>query len=202
MARLVAEHGEARDALRAAREAIALTLAPADAVGQVRRVAGHFALVAAAGELATEWGLTGWREGEAEAAALKCFRAWIGARGTVGAAEPAAMLGQVRRFLEAHGESRFAPWDAETADRPTINRAGFRKPTQDGSGFEFFVLPEAFKSELCAGFDHRAVARVLIEAGALMADSDGGATRRERLPGMGNARCFRILPSIWGRGDA
>ena len=45
-------------------------------------------------------------------------------------------------------------------------------------------------------------ARVLIEAGALMTDGDGGATRKERLPGMGNARCFRILPAIWGADHA
>jgi uncharacterized protein (DUF927 family) len=202
VARLVAEHAEAREWLRATRDAIAATLAPADAAGQVRRVAQHFALIAAAGELATEWGFTGWPAGEAEAAALACFQAWIGVRGTTGSAEPAAMLGQVRRFLESHGESRFAHWDGDPKDRPTINRAGFRKPTSDGSGFEYFVLPEAFKSELCLGFDHRSVARELVKAGALMTDSDGGATRRERLPGLSHARCYRILPAIWGKDDA
>ena len=201
VAKLVQHYNEARDALRTARDAITATLAPADAAGQVRRVAQRFAMIAAAGELATEWGFTGWPAGEAEAAALACFRAWIGARGTAGSAEPAAMLGQVRRFLEAHGESRFATWDAPEG-RATINRAGFRKPTADGAGFEFFVLAEAFRAEVCAGFDHRAVARVLIEAGALMTDGDGGATRKERLPGMGNARCFRILPAIWGADHA
>jgi uncharacterized protein (DUF927 family) len=201
VARLVKNYTEARDALRTARDAIAATLAPADAAGQVRRVAQRFAMIAAAGELATEWGFTGWPAGEAEAAALACFRAWIGARGTAGSAEPAAMLGKVRQFLEAHGESRFATWDAPEG-RATINRAGFRKPTADGAGFEYFVLAEAFRAEVCAGFDHRAVARVLVEAGALMTDSDGGTTRKERLPGMGNARCFRILPAIWGADHA
>jgi uncharacterized protein (DUF927 family) len=202
VARLVRDYPEARVALRTARDAIAATLAPADAAGQVRRVAQRFALIAAAGELATEWGITGWPAGEAEAAALACFRAWIGARGTAGSAEPAAMLAQVRRFLESHGESRFAPWEGDPKDRPTINRAGFRKPTADGAGVEFFVLAEAFRAEICAGFDDRAVARVLIEAGALLPDSDGGATRKERLPGMDNVRCFRILPTIWGADHA
>ena len=202
VARLVAEYAEARESLRTARDAIAADMATADAAGQVRRVAQRFALIAAAGELATEWGFTGWPAGEAEGAALACFQAWIGARGTKGSAEPAAMLGQVRRFLESHGESRFALWEGDPKDRPTINRAGFRKPTPDGSGFEYFVLAEAFRAELCAGFDHKAVARVLIEAGALATDTDGGATRRERLPGIGKVRCFRILPAIWGKDDA
>ncbi len=200
VSRLVAEHGTARDALRSARNAIAAMLAPADATGQVRRVAQRFALIGAAGELATESGLTGWPEGEAERAATACFQAWLAARGTPGAAEPMAMIAQVRRFLEAHGDSRFTPWDGDSTDRPTINRAGFRKHTADG--LEYFVLPGAFKAELCSGYDHRAVARVLVEAGALLPEGDGGTTRKERLPGMGNVRCFRILPAIWSAGHA
>ena len=106
------------------------------------------------------------------------------------------MLAKVRHFLEAHGESRFTPWDGDHPERPTINRAGFRKTTPDGN--EYFVLPSTFRSEVCSGFDHKAVARILIETGALQADGDGCATRKERLPGMGNTRCFRILPTIWG----
>ncbi len=199
---LTDKYADAREGLRSARDAIAATLAPSDSAGQVRRVAHRFALIAAAGELATEWGLTGWPEGEAEQAALACFRAWLVARGTPGSAEPAAMIAQVRQFLEAHGESRFAPWDADAKERPTINRAGFRK--QSDNGTEFFVLPETFKAELCRGFDHRAVGRALIEAGAVQPDSDGSVTRKERLPGLGKgtARCVRILPAIWGDSDA
>ncbi|MGE4073721.1 MAG: DUF927 domain-containing protein [Lysobacterales bacterium] len=198
--RLVQNHTEARDTLRTARDAIAATMAPTDAAGQVRRVAQRFALIAAAGELATEWGLTGWPEGEAATAATKCFRAWLGARGTAGAAEPAAMLSAVRRFLEAHGESRFAPWDAPDS-RTTINRAGFRRDAADGSGVEFYVMREAFKADICTGFDYRAVAQTLADAGALATDSDGSATKPERLPGLGLTRCYRITAAIWGTGN-
>lgn len=201
VSRLVQNHTEARDALRTARDAIAATLAPANAAGQVRRVAQRFALIAAAGELATEWGLTGWPEGEAATAATMCFRAWLGARGTAGAAEPAAMLRQVRRFLEAHGESRFAPWDAPDS-RATINRAGFRRDAADGSGVEFYVMREAFKADICTGFDYRAVAQTLADAGALATDSDGSVTKPERLPGLGVTRCYRITSAIWGTGNA
>lgn len=201
VAELASRHGEAREALRMARDAIAATLAPADAAGQVRRVAQRFALVAAAGELATEYGLTGWTEGEAAQAAAVCFRAWLDARGTAGAAEPAAMLAQVRRFLEAHGESRFAPMD-QTDNRATINRAGFRREAADGSGTEFLVLREAFKVELCKGFDNRAVAKALAEAGALKPDNDGSTTRPERLPEFGLTRCYVITAAVWSAGNA
>lgn len=196
---LVKGCAEASAMIRDAIATLAEEMIPEGASGQVRRVAQRFALVAASGELATERGLTGWSEGEAERAAVACFQSWLGARGTAGATEPAAMLAQVRRFLEQHGESRFAPWEGDQ-DRPTINRAGFRRRTDDGE--EFFVLAEAFKSDLAAGFDHRAVARALIAAGALKPDTDGGSTRPERLPGMGHVRCYRITPAIWSARNA
>jgi uncharacterized protein (DUF927 family) len=44
---------------------------------QAGRVAGKFAAVAAGGELATRYGLTGWPAGEAEDAAIQCFDMWF-----------------------------------------------------------------------------------------------------------------------------
>ncbi len=49
---------------------------PAGADGQISRVAGRFALVAAAGELATKLNIAPWERGEASNAAATCFRAW------------------------------------------------------------------------------------------------------------------------------
>jgi putative DNA primase/helicase len=54
---------------------------------QVERVAKRFALAAAGGELATDMGITGWETGEAMKAAAGCFKAWLGARGTIGNTE-------------------------------------------------------------------------------------------------------------------
>jgi uncharacterized protein (DUF927 family) len=67
-----------------------------EAHGQARRVAGRFALVGAAGELATKWGITGWQPGEALSAARVCFDAWLSRRGGQGNQEERAMLRQVR----------------------------------------------------------------------------------------------------------
>jgi uncharacterized protein (DUF927 family) len=61
----------------------------------VQRVARRFALVAVAGELATEAGLTGWAQGEATTAAAHCLRDWIEAFGGI-YTNPAAVLGQKR----------------------------------------------------------------------------------------------------------
>jgi len=193
---LVADPMKARDALVTLRDTIATELTGDHADGQVRRVAHRFALVAAAGELATAYKLTGWATGEAQRAAAACFRAWMDGRGTAGASEPAAMLDQVRAFLSSHGESRFTAWHAEPGDRVTINRAGFRKDGPDGP--TYYVESGAFKREVCAGFDAGAVANVLAGAGALEVGGDGRQTCKPLLPDRRRARVYVITPALWG----
>ena len=192
--KLVADPATARTALRAMADKLAAALAPSDATGQVRRAAARFALIGSAGELATVWGLTGWPTGEAEGTARACFAAWLDGRGTAGAAEPVAMLAQVRAFLEQHGESRFTPWHADVHAPRTLNRCGFRRPTEAGP--EFYVERESFRTEICKGFDPAAVARVLADHGALMTDGTT-FTRKERLPDDRHVRVYRITPAIW-----
>lgn len=203
LAALTADSASARDALRAHRDGVAESLCGPDAAGQVRRVAQRFALAAAAGELATQKGLTGWPQGEADSAARTCFAAWLRARGTDGAAEPMTMLAQVRLFLAQHGESRFSPWrDADESHKPrTINRAGFRKGKDDSGGLAYYVEAEVFRSEVCAGFDPRQVARTLANHGALRLGSKGAFTRNERLPDGRKARVYVILPELWANDD-
>jgi putative DNA primase/helicase len=193
---LVNDPAKARDAMKAMRDTIAAELADANAAGQVRRVAERFALVAAAGELATASGLTGWNNGEATRATQVCFAAWLDVRGTSGGAEPAAMLEQVRGFLSAHGEARFTDWTADDHTPRTNNRVGFRR--QGESGPVYYIEAEAFRREVCSGFDAKAVAKALADVGALKADSDGRSTRKERLPDNRSARVYVITPALWG----
>lgn len=169
-------------------------LAGDGADGQVQRVAQRFALVATAGELATDWNLTGWPAGTAIAAAQACLSAWVATRGGKGNLEPAQVLAQVRAFLEQHGESRFAPWDDD--NRVTHNRAGFRRLADDGRT-RFYVLREAMRREVLAGLNVTDALRTLVGAGALDTSTDGKATRPERLPGLGNVRCFVVNPALW-----
>ena len=181
--------------LREGRDTLAAEMCAGITDGQIRRVAQRFAIVAAAGELATAFGLTGWEQEEAERAAKQCFADWLKARGHKGNAEPTAMLKQVRAFLEAHGDSRFTRWDAADDSSRTINRAGFQQTTDEGP--EYFIEIEVFKRDVCAGFDAGAVARVLIEHGALKPESDKCATRKERLPDSRHTRVYRITPKLW-----
>jgi putative DNA primase/helicase len=211
--------------IREASNALALQLVPEAAGGQVERVGARFALVGAAGELATAAGLTGWAAGESELAARDCFNAWLAARGGIGNGEVTAMLRQARRFLEAHGAGRFTWWHRGADDRApnTLARAGFRRLLNDkgepvktgsehmqefgdrmpaslgeGASVEYFVLSETFKNEVCQGFDPQAVARVLFEHGCLKTKEPGRLSVSERLPGLGQARCYRITPAIFG----
>lgn len=210
--------------IRQSAAVLASQLIPESASGQVVRVGERFALVGAAGELATAAGLTGWDQGESERAARACFNAWLAARGGIGNGEVVAMLRQVRRFLETHGEGRFTWWhrggDAHSVK--TLHRVGFRRmlkstgepitsAKQHDSEFgdtaiyaqptdvevEYFILVENFKSEVCQGFDVQAVCRVLLEHGCLIPDKGRTSDCKPRLPGMGTTWCYRIPPAIF-----
>ena len=190
----------------------------------MERVGARFALVGAAGELATAAGLTGWPVGESERAALACFNAWLSARGSNGNGEVTAMLRQVRRFLETHGEGRFSMWHRAADDHSpkTLQRAGVRRmlgsdgepiktnsqhgvefgdrmPADLGEGvsFEYFILAETFRAELCAGFDFKSVCRVLLDHGCLLPDKGRAFDCKPRLPGVGLTWCYRIPPAIF-----
>jgi len=170
------------------------------ASGQARRVAARFAMVGAAGEIASKMGLTGWPEGEAWKAATVCFHAWMDARGGEGNQEEQAMVAQVREFIERHGEGRFTDWGRSISDDNhaprVLNRAGFRRSDENGLNDEFLILPEVFRREVCSGFDYRAVARLLIEKN--MAKSEvGRLDTKTKLPGFGRVRVYHILPSIF-----
>lgn len=163
--------------------------------GQIQRVVRRFALVAAAGEFATFYGLTGWLEGEAISAAKKCFTAWLEAFGTQGNREDRAILSQVRAFFEAHGASRFD--DIKMPNNERIhNRAGFYRVGSHGNR-EYLVLTEVFKKEICQGFDTKTVIRTLLQAEWLEQGSDGKSSQKPRIAGLGSPRCYVLNENLW-----
>jgi uncharacterized protein (DUF927 family) len=178
------------------------TQVPAGATGQVGRVGRRFGLVAAAGELCIELGILPWPEGEAIDACKKCFMAWIDLRGGVGNHEAEQAVARVRRFIELHGESRFTLWtdlSDNNGDGKTIQRAGFRRINDDGRT-EFFVLPEAYKSEMCAGLNSTAVTKALVDRGFLATDGNGKPQVEKRPPGMGKMRVYHLLSDLMNDG--
>ncbi|MEQ9478759.1 MAG: DUF927 domain-containing protein [Algiphilus sp.] len=167
---------------------------PANADGQARRVAHRFGLVCAAGELASDWRITGWDPQSVMDAISDAFSDWLNRRGGATAQEPRAMVAAVRGFLEAHSGARFQDLDNDPDDeteRRIINRAGFRThryrsstSVTELSRRAYFILPEVFRKEVCAGYDYREVARVLRDRGFLLTQESGKDrfTIRHRLP--------------------
>lgn len=168
---------------------------PAAATGQVGRVGRRFGLVAAAGELCIELGILPWPGGEAFEGCRKCFDAWIELRGGLGCHEADQAIAKVKRFIESNGESRFTSMVEGIEDNgsmnKTIHRAGFRQVTGDRRT-EFYILPEVYKTEICAGLNPKFVTSTLVERGFLTVDKRGNAQIEKTLPGMGKKRVYHL----------
>ncbi len=89
---------------------------------QAKRVARRFGLLAAAGELATRWELTGWPDGEAIRGCADCFGAWLENFGA-GNHEERVIEERAQGFFQRHGASRFQ--DAAKPEAYVPNRAGY-----------------------------------------------------------------------------
>ena len=208
---------------------------PPGAAPEVGRGLRRVALVAAAGELATSMGITGWEPGEAWRAALRCVQDWIADRGGIGQADVEAGIRQVRAFFEAHGSSRFQPVVARVdaieerimnrvlqgpratrscpatsprsprqpvwmIEERIMNRVGFWR--EENGERVFLVFPEAFRDQVCHGFDCRMIAKELQARGLLLKGDGNNLTRKERLPGFTEtARVYVILGRILADGD-
>jgi len=168
--------------------------------GQAWRVCERFALIGVAGELATANGITQWPEGEAIRAAGVCFDDWLKERGSAANSEAPAMIEAVRSFIAKHEEGRFTDLDAMdqvTINRPTHNRAGWRR--NSGGGREYLIDPGTFRTEICQGFDHMAVARELVKQGYLETTSaieNNRYTKPERIPGAARTRVYVVNSKI------
>ena len=185
---------------------------PSSASGQAHRAALRFGLAAAAGELATALGITGWPDGTATTAARVCLNAWLNERGGAGNYEGDAIVARLRQVIERFGESRFTRWESAAAKIDehgprTIDRLGFRKSLEHGLGDElhttntYYVLPEAWRSEVFKGMNINAVNKELLRRGVLEPGSDGKASSLVRLPGLGPQRCY-IVKTIPGTNES
>jgi uncharacterized protein (DUF927 family) len=172
---------------------------PPGAAPEEARAGVRFSLVAAAGELITAFGITGWQPGEAQAAAGACFGAWRAQRGG-GAWDEGQALRHVKTILATHGNSRFQPFGGE-ADRDDIkipNRLGFRTRTKEGDS-EYLILPDTFR-EVCGPYPEELVRRALQKRGLLKGTDARHATVKRTLPELGRVRCYAISSAIF-RGD-
>jgi uncharacterized protein (DUF927 family) len=197
--RLVEKRNEQADAIRQCIDNFVSSVVPEGAAGQIARVARRFGLVAAAGELATGYGLTGWPLGAANEAAQICLDSWIENFGGTDDRETREILSQVRLFFEMHGSSRFSD-ASETDETKIINRAGFFRI--DGFGEDkvktYYVLPGVFKNEVCRSLNFNSAVKALINAEWLKPGDDGKSSQKPRIPAIGKpTRVYVFNGKMW-----
>ena len=141
-----------------------------------------------AGELATEYGLTGWPEGAALDAALEMFASWKDCRGQ-GRTETRQALNAITAFIETHGDSRFSALHPSENEK-VINRAGYWEDTAEG---RVFLFTTTALQEATAGFDKRRVLEALDSEGWI-AERDTGKRSKLRRAGGKQTRFYAVLP--------
>ena len=156
----------------------------ADGEGQVNRAATRFAILALAGETATEYGITGWQYGAAIEAAAMGFAAWQAARGMGKAnSETAQIVESVISFIERHGDSRFSDADITNDQRAHLvrDRAGWWR---NADGGRIYLFTSAGLHEALKGFDFKRALDALQNAGVIDAPgSDGKRAKSMRIDG-------------------
>lgn len=137
-----------------------------DLTAQAHRVAKRFAIVGAAGELATQAGITGWQAGQATKAVMTCLDNWLDNYGRDGEHEQRQIIEHIKAFIEQHGSSRFQPCYKNTRlnfEERTPNRIGYRNMDTG----DYYFSKETFDS-VCAPFSKKKVLQVLEEADLLL----------------------------------
>lgn len=158
------------------------------AQGQHKRAAARFALIALAGELATEYGITGWSKGTAFKAAAEGFRIWCNTRGQ-GNDEKRQILDQVLNFIERHGDSRFSSLN-NTANITVRDRAGW---WTHESETRIYLFTAGGMKEALKGFDLKRSLDILVSVGALPEPktTNGERSKQRKIDGK-NTKVYEI----------
>lgn len=156
---------------------------------QAYRGAERFALVATAGEIATEAGITGWKSGQATEAVKACLDNWLESFGRDGSHEERRIIEQVKSFIERHGSSRFQQWHRlyGVNEQKVINRVGWYKKESD----EYLFYTEAF-DEVCGSYEARKVLQVLQDEGYLKTNEGDRKTLKTEIPESAKLKRLRM----------
>lgn len=163
--------------------------------GQAQRAARRFALLALAGELATDYGITQWPQGEATRAAKVGFQGWKSLRiSEAGDAEHHQILAAINNFIERHGDSRFSNVDADEAMHTPLlrDRAGY---WEQKTGTRTYLFTAEGMREALKGFDFKRGLDALQKAGVIPEPrSDGKRTVSRRIQGK-QTRVYTVDPA-------
>lgn len=155
------------------------------------RAAKALALIGLAGELAVEYGLMDWQQGEAMSAAIEAFQAWAAGQGGI-RSEHEQILTNVGGFIERHGDARFSGVEADPTHSPTVhNRAGWWR--DDAQGRTYLFNGEGL-TEALGGFDLKRGTEALEAAGWIVEREDNARSVRIRINGS-RRRLYAIRPA-------
>jgi uncharacterized protein (DUF927 family) len=194
--RLIAENISARNVREHVEAFVRSALGDVkDRHGQAARVAQRFGLVCAAGELGVQFGILPWEQNDSLHDTTELLKVWLDERGGSTPYEARQAIGQVRHFIEAHGDSRFDDITIPDPDRkPVANRAGFRR--DHGEARRWLIPPEVWRNEVCAGLNAREVAKTLAGLHMLEPDGEGKFSRSETVGGR-KQRFYVLKPAIF-----
>ena len=156
---------------------------------QEHRASRAFALVALAGELATSYGVTGWKEGESLEAALICFKQWSNHRGK-GSTEDKVILEAIRDFVNRYGDTRFT-YKIDRGETIGQARAGWYvdEPAKD----RMYLFTSAGIKDASTGHDLKLVIDVLTRSGWLIRnEKDGYPTKGHKIQGR-NQKLYQVI---------
>lgn len=167
-----------------------------DGEGQQQRVAGRFAVLALAGELATSYGVTGWPQGEAIRAAGVAFAAWRALQSNADGAnaERGQAVEAVTAFIERHGDSRFSNADFPLEDSRAAlfrERAGYYRDTD---GQRVYLFNNTGLREALKGFDFGRGMDALEQAGLMKPPGKDGKRSVNRRINGSNAKYYEVWP--------
>lgn len=147
--------------------------------GQEARAASRFALYGMAGELATEWGILPWPEGEALQAVADLYATWKAARGK-GVTEDRQILQAVADFIAKHGDGRFSRKGDD--DGVFRDRAGWWT-TSATTGERIYLFTPAGLREAASGYDFSRALTALESAGWIVdRDKDEPGRKSKKTP--------------------
>ena len=150
------------------------------------RTTNWFALVAVAGHLATEAGLTGWPSNSAIPGAADSFGAWLDARTPDDLATTASAVTRVCSYLAANANQFVTvAKSGETA----ISSMGWKDDN-------FYYIPSTVWKLIRNGLGTRVAAREFEHAGLLIGGDDGNRRRKTPVSIPGRPRAYTVKKLI------
>lgn len=152
--------------------------------GLEARAAGVFALIGIAGELATDYGITGWEGGAAMRAAVEMYTIWRDFRGP-GQTEDRQIQQAIRGFIMEHGDSRFSLLQEAADGTRVLRRAGHWKdvPQTDGSNRRVYYFTSAALKEAARGHDLKRILNAVDSAGWIFERDKGKRSKKVAVGG-------------------